>query len=54
MCRCEIAGSSDEVEYSPFPVPRNGLLARLWEDNGVGVDRVERQTDDDHDGEVIA
>uniref|UniRef100_A0A0D9X8U1 (+)-abscisic acid 8'-hydroxylase n=1 Tax=Leersia perrieri TaxID=77586 RepID=A0A0D9X8U1_9ORYZ len=26
----EIVGASDEVEYSPFPVPRRGLNARLW------------------------
>ncbi|KAL5231607.1 hypothetical protein ABZP36_030383 [Zizania latifolia] len=28
--RWEIVGASDDVEYSPFPVPRRGLKARLW------------------------
>uniref|UniRef100_A0A0E0QK75 (+)-abscisic acid 8'-hydroxylase n=1 Tax=Oryza rufipogon TaxID=4529 RepID=A0A0E0QK75_ORYRU len=28
--RWEIVGASDEVEYSPFPVPRGGLNAKLW------------------------
>ncbi|XP_040382735.1 abscisic acid 8'-hydroxylase 2 [Oryza brachyantha] len=28
--RWEIVGGSDEVEYSPFPVPRRGLNAKLW------------------------
>uniref|UniRef100_A0A0E0LVV3 Uncharacterized protein n=1 Tax=Oryza punctata TaxID=4537 RepID=A0A0E0LVV3_ORYPU len=28
--RWEIVGASDEVEYSPFPVPRRGLNAKLW------------------------
>ncbi|XP_072953334.1 abscisic acid 8'-hydroxylase 3-like [Typha angustifolia] len=28
--RWEIIGSRNEVEYSPFPVPRNGLPAKLW------------------------
>ncbi|KAF8781169.1 hypothetical protein HU200_001148 [Digitaria exilis] len=28
--RWEIVGSSDEVEYSPFPVPKDGLPVRLW------------------------
>ncbi|KQJ98633.1 abscisic acid 8'-hydroxylase 2 [Brachypodium distachyon] len=28
--RWEVVGSSEAVEYSPFPVPRRGLQARLW------------------------
>ncbi|TVU05559.1 hypothetical protein EJB05_48725 [Eragrostis curvula] len=28
--RWEVVGPSDEVAYSPFPVPRHGLKARLW------------------------
>ncbi|CAN6182528.1 unnamed protein product [Urochloa humidicola] len=31
--RWEIVGSSDEVEYSPFPVPKHGLPVRLWREN---------------------
>jgi len=38
ICRWEIVGSSDEVEYSPFPVPKHGLPVRLWRDNRT-VDR---------------
>ncbi|RLN33739.1 abscisic acid 8' [Panicum miliaceum] len=33
--RWEIVGSSDEVEYSPFPVPKHGLPVRLWRENGT-------------------
>jgi (+)-abscisic acid 8'-hydroxylase len=29
VCRWEVVGSSDDVTYSPFPVPKRGLLARL-------------------------
>ncbi|KAJ3705050.1 hypothetical protein LUZ61_008755 [Rhynchospora tenuis] len=28
--RLEVVGSSDEVEYSPFPVPKQGLPAKIW------------------------
>ncbi|KAH6825968.1 cytochrome P450 [Perilla frutescens var. hirtella] len=28
--RWELVGSQDMVEYSPFPVPYNGLPARIW------------------------
>ncbi|KAJ4745250.1 Abscisic acid 8'-hydroxylase 2 [Rhynchospora pubera] len=28
--RLEVVGSSDEVEYSPFPVPKQGLPSKLW------------------------
>lgn len=28
--RWEVVGSQDMVEYSPFPVPYNGLRARFW------------------------
>ncbi|GJN15972.1 hypothetical protein PR202_gb02921 [Eleusine coracana subsp. coracana] len=36
--RWEVVGPSDEVEYSPFPVPRHGLKARLWsEASGSGT-----------------
>uniref|UniRef100_A0ACD5XVL5 Uncharacterized protein n=1 Tax=Avena sativa TaxID=4498 RepID=A0ACD5XVL5_AVESA len=53
--RWETVASSDEVEYSPFPVPRHGLLAKLREDNSVGVNGKECQTVDNHDDcEVIA
>ena len=38
ICRWEIVGSSDEVEYSPFPVPKHGLPVRLWRENRT-VDR---------------
>uniref|UniRef100_A0ACD5ZUD1 Uncharacterized protein n=1 Tax=Avena sativa TaxID=4498 RepID=A0ACD5ZUD1_AVESA len=34
--RWEVVGSSDDVEYSPFPVPRRGLRAKLWKE-GAGV-----------------
>jgi len=27
--RWELEGSSDDVTYSPFPVPKDGLQARL-------------------------
>ncbi|RLM84551.1 abscisic acid 8' [Panicum miliaceum] len=37
--RWEIVGSSDEVEYSPFPVPKHGLPVRLWRENRTTVDR---------------
>ncbi|XP_062194974.1 abscisic acid 8'-hydroxylase 2-like [Phragmites australis] len=30
--RWEVVGSSDEVAYSPFPVPKLGLQAKLWKD----------------------
>ncbi|KAL6655452.1 hypothetical protein ACP70R_006278 [Stipagrostis hirtigluma subsp. patula] len=36
--RWEIVGSSDEVEYSPFPVPKHGLPVKLWRENTT-VDR---------------
>ncbi|OEL23043.1 Abscisic acid 8'-hydroxylase 3 [Dichanthelium oligosanthes] len=36
--RWEIVGSRDEVEYSPFPVPKHGLPVRLWRENRT-VDR---------------
>uniref|UniRef100_A0ACD5XWK5 Uncharacterized protein n=1 Tax=Avena sativa TaxID=4498 RepID=A0ACD5XWK5_AVESA len=53
--RWETVGLSDEVEYSPFPVPRHGLLAKLREDNSDGVNGKERQAVDNHDDcEVIA
>ncbi|KAL6661280.1 hypothetical protein ACP70R_000664 [Stipagrostis hirtigluma subsp. patula] len=35
--RWEVVGSSDEVAYSPFPVPRHGLRARLWRQEAAGV-----------------
>uniref|UniRef100_M8CAP3 Uncharacterized protein n=1 Tax=Aegilops tauschii TaxID=37682 RepID=M8CAP3_AEGTA len=40
--RWEVVGSSDDVEYSPFPVPRHGLLARLRRDDSVCVVAVEK------------
>ncbi|KAL8541387.1 hypothetical protein ACS0TY_002592 [Phlomoides rotata] len=30
--RWEVVGSEDMVQYSPFPVPRNGLQARYWKE----------------------
>lgn len=36
--RWEIVGSSDEVEHSPFPVPRHGLLAKLWKDSSTSAE----------------
>ena len=30
--RWEVFGSSEDVEYSPFPVPRRGLRAKLWKE----------------------
>ncbi|XP_051188076.1 abscisic acid 8'-hydroxylase 3 [Lolium perenne] len=50
--RWETVGSSDEVEYSPFPIPRHGLLAKLRKDNSVGVDNKECKIHDNCDGEV--
>jgi (+)-abscisic acid 8'-hydroxylase len=35
--RWEVVGSSDGVQYSPFPVPRRGLRAKLWKEEGGGV-----------------
>ncbi|KAL6859098.1 hypothetical protein ACP4OV_018100 [Aristida adscensionis] len=35
--RWEVVGSSDDVEYRPFPVPRRGLKARLWRQEKAGV-----------------
>ncbi|KAF7059186.1 hypothetical protein CFC21_066121 [Triticum aestivum] len=49
--RWEVVGSSDDVEYSPFPVPRHGLLARLRRDDSVCVGRKGCPTDDDYDDE---
>lgn len=34
-CRWEVVGSHDVVEYSPFPVPHNGLQARFWREPEV-------------------
>lgn len=34
-CRWEVVGSHDMVEYSPFPVPHNGLRARFWREPEV-------------------
>ncbi|XBH70400.1 hypothetical protein VPH35_098066 [Triticum aestivum] len=53
--RWEVVGSSDDVEYSPFPVPRHGLLARLRRDDSVCVGRKGCPTEDnyDDDDEVI-
>ncbi|KAL6846461.1 hypothetical protein ACP4OV_023909 [Aristida adscensionis] len=31
----EIVGSGDEVEYSPFPVPKHGLPVKLWRENSI-------------------
>ncbi|EER99010.1 abscisic acid 8'-hydroxylase 3 isoform X3 [Sorghum bicolor] len=50
--RWEIVGSSDEVEYSPFPVPKHGLPVKLWRENST-VDRKGRQTDDDDVEDII-
>lgn len=33
--RWEVVGSHDMVEYSPFPVPHNGLRARFWREPEV-------------------
>ncbi|KAJ1289954.1 hypothetical protein BS78_02G204200 [Paspalum vaginatum] len=33
--RWEIVVSSDEVEYSPFPVPKHGLPVKLWRENST-------------------
>nr|AOW71537.1 ABA 8'-hydroxylase CYP707A [Phelipanche ramosa] len=30
--RLEVVGSQDMVQYSPFPVPHNGLPARFWKE----------------------
>uniref|UniRef100_A0A0A9AVI7 ABAH3 n=1 Tax=Arundo donax TaxID=35708 RepID=A0A0A9AVI7_ARUDO len=46
--RWEIVGSSDEIEYSPFPVPKHGLPVKLWRENST-VDRKGRETDDVED-----
>ncbi|XP_040383443.1 abscisic acid 8'-hydroxylase 3 [Oryza brachyantha] len=50
--RWEIVGSSDEVQYSPFPVPKHGLLAKLWRDDSVSVDTDGCQNGDDDDNGV--
>uniref|UniRef100_A0A0A9DWV6 Uncharacterized protein n=1 Tax=Arundo donax TaxID=35708 RepID=A0A0A9DWV6_ARUDO len=34
--RWEVIGSSDEVAYSPFPVPKHGLWAKLWKEKTSG------------------
>uniref|UniRef100_A0A0D3H7P4 (+)-abscisic acid 8'-hydroxylase n=1 Tax=Oryza barthii TaxID=65489 RepID=A0A0D3H7P4_9ORYZ len=47
--RWEIVGSSDEVEYSPFPVPKHGLLAKLWRDDSVSVETDGCQNGDNDD-----
>jgi (+)-abscisic acid 8'-hydroxylase len=50
ICRWEIVGSSDEVEYSPFPVPKHGLPVRLWrEENRTVVERKICEGDDVED-----
>ncbi|CAN6210920.1 unnamed protein product [Urochloa humidicola] len=46
--RWEIVGSSDEVEYSPFPVPKHGLPVRLWRENRT-VDRKDCESDNVED-----
>ncbi|CAN6167200.1 unnamed protein product [Urochloa humidicola] len=46
--RWEIVGSSDEVEYSPFPVPKHGLPVRLWRENRT-VDRKDCEIDNVED-----
>ncbi|WVZ65186.1 hypothetical protein U9M48_014595 [Paspalum notatum var. saurae] len=46
--RWEIIGSSDEVEYSPFPVPKHGLPVKLWRENST-VNRKGCQSDDVED-----
>ncbi|KAL5205605.1 hypothetical protein ABZP36_033814 [Zizania latifolia] len=51
--RWEIVGSSDEVEYSPFPVPKHGLLAKLWRDNSVSVHTDGCQNGDNDDNGVV-
>ncbi|GJN33799.1 hypothetical protein PR202_gb22423 [Eleusine coracana subsp. coracana] len=33
--RWEVVGSSDEVEYSPFPVPKHGLPVKLWREKNT-------------------
>jgi (+)-abscisic acid 8'-hydroxylase len=50
--RWEIVGSSDEVEYSPFPVPKHGLLAKLWRDDSVSVETDGCQNGDNDDNGV--
>lgn len=51
--RWQIVGSSDEVEYSPFPVPKHGLPVRLWRQNNPVVDRKGRETDDDDVEDIL-
>ncbi|XP_066394434.1 abscisic acid 8'-hydroxylase 3-like [Miscanthus floridulus] len=50
--RWEIVGSSDEVEYSPFPVPKHGLPVKLWRDNST-VDRKGHQYQTDVVEDII-
>jgi len=47
--RWEIVGSSDEVEYSPFPVPKHGLPVRLWRENRTADRKGGSESDDVED-----
>ncbi|XP_008670237.1 abscisic acid 8'-hydroxylase 3 [Zea mays] len=52
--RWETVGSSDEVEYRPFPVPKQGLPVRLWRESSAAVDRNGRhETDDDVEDIIV-
>ncbi|PWZ37591.1 Abscisic acid 8'-hydroxylase 3 [Zea mays] len=52
--RWETVGSSDEVEYRPFPVPKQGLPVRLWRENSATVDRNGRhETGDDVEDIIV-
>lgn len=54
VCRWETVGSSDEVEYRPFPVPKQGLPVRLWRENSAAVNRKDRhETDDDVEDIIV-
>jgi (+)-abscisic acid 8'-hydroxylase len=53
ICRWEIIGSSDEVEYSPFPVPKHGLPVKLWREENSTVDRKGRRDTDDDVEDII-
>lgn len=32
LCRWEVVGSEDGIQYGPFPVPLHGLPARFWKE----------------------
>ena len=33
ICRWEVVGSESGIQYSPFPVPMQGLPAKFWKES---------------------